>query len=303
MTTADLITMRSTTPAEPRPRDNELDLFGLTHPGLVRAENEDLFLLRTVHPQVVVHATSLPDENEIALRGQRLATIMLVADGVGGSKAGSRASRIATEAVTRYVASSLRCYQSVGSVTEGEFEETLRAAAIEAHETVRSEAAAIAEEAGMATTLSLGIVVWPWLYVVQVGDSRCYLYSRGELQQITRDQTFAQELVDQGVFTCEDAKTSPLNNILSSAIGATEALPEITRVEIKERGSVILFCTDGLTKHVTDDEIATHLGSMESSEQVCRALLQIALDRGGTDNITLVAGRALKVRPSTSASG
>ena len=94
---------------EPRPRDDELDLFGLTHAGLVRDENEDQFLLCTVHPQVVVHATSLPDPDELAQRGQRLATIMLVADGVGGSSAGSRASRIATEAVTRYVASSLRC--------------------------------------------------------------------------------------------------------------------------------------------------------------------------------------------------
>src|SRR6187399_2926291 len=96
--------------ADARPRDDELDLFGLTHKGLVRAENEDQFLLCTVHPQVVIHATSLPDSSSIAQRGQRLATIMLVADGVGGSAAGSRASLIATEAVTRYVASSLRCY-------------------------------------------------------------------------------------------------------------------------------------------------------------------------------------------------
>jgi serine/threonine protein phosphatase PrpC len=263
----------------------------------VRTVNEDQFLLCTVHPEVVVHATSLTDVTEIAQRGQRLATIMLVADGVGGSKAGSRASRIATEAVTRYVASSLRCYQSMGSASEEEFATTLRAAAIDAHETVRNEAAAIAEEAGMATTLSLGIVVWPWMYVVQVGDSRCYLHSDGALRQLTRDQTFAQELVDQGVFTGEDAKTSPLNNILSSAIGAPEAVPEITRVEIRQRGSVILFCTDGLTKHVTDEEIAAHLASMQSSEQVCRAMLQLALDRGGTDNITLVVGRAVRARP------
>jgi protein phosphatase len=216
-----------------------------------------------------------------------------VADGVGGSAAGSRASRIAAEAVTRYVASSLRWYHTMGAVSERDFADTLRAAAIEAHETVRSEAAAIPDESGMATTLSLGIVVWPWMYVVQVGDSRCYLYSpTGTLRQLTRDQTYAQELVEQGVFTHEDAKVSPLKNILSSAIGASEALPEITRVEIKELGSVVLLCTDGLTKHVSDAEIAEHLGAMESAEQVCRELLQLALDRGGTDNITLVVGRA-----------
>jgi serine/threonine protein phosphatase PrpC len=284
------ITTDSTSAAIPRPRDDELDLFGLTHKGLVRAENEDQFLLCTVHPQVVIHATSLPDPSDLAQRGQRLATIMLVADGVGGSAAGSRASLIAAEAVTRYVASSLRCYHTAGVMSEGEFEDTLRAAAIEAHHSVRSEAAAIADEAGMATTLSLGIIVWPWMYVVQVGDSRCYLHAGGKLRQLTRDQTFAQELVDQGVFTRDDAKTSPLNNVLSSAIGASEALPEITRVEIRERGSVILFCTDGLTKHVTDVEIAEHLATLESAEKAARDLVQLALDRGGTDNITLVLG-------------
>src|SRR5262245_61899392 len=98
---------RTSAPNEPRPRDDELDLFGLTHPGRVRSENQDHFLLCTVHPQVVIHGTSLPQPDELPLRGQRLATIMLVADGVGGSAAGSRASRLATEAVTRYVSSTL----------------------------------------------------------------------------------------------------------------------------------------------------------------------------------------------------
>ena len=288
------ITLSAASRVDARPRDDELDLFGLTHPGMVRDENEDHFLLCTVHPQVVIHATSLPEPSHLAQRGQRLATIMLVADGVGGSAAGSRASRIATEAVTRYVASSLRCYHTAGTSTAQEFEETLRAAAIEAHEAVRSEAASEPDESGMATTLSLAIVVWPWLYVVQVGDSRCYLYQGGALRQLTRDQTFAQDLVEQGVFTREDAKVSPLSNILSSAIGATEALPEVTRVDVRDRSCVIVVCTDGLTKHVTDAEIAECLGAMVSAEQVSHSLLKLALDRGGTDNITLVVGRALK---------
>jgi protein phosphatase len=279
---------------EQRPRDDELDLFGLTHPGKVREENEDQFLLCTVHPQVQVHATSLPSSEVLASTAERLATIMLVADGVGGSAAGSRASRIATEAVTRYVASSLRCYQSSSSAPDGDFEDTLRAAAMDAHATVRGEAEAIPDERGMATTLSLGIVVWPWLYVVQVGDSRCYLYQDGALRQLTRDQTYAQDLVERGVFTREDAKTSPLAHVLSSAIGAQEAQPEITRVDVRQRGCVILVCTDGLTKHVSDAEIAARLGTMKSAEQVSHDLLQLALDRGGTDNVTLVVGRALK---------
>jgi protein phosphatase len=146
----------------------------------------------------------------------------------------------------------------------------------------------------MATTLSLGVVVWPWLYVVQVGDSRVYLFEDNALRQVTRDQTLAQELVDQGVLSAERATASPFAHVLSSAIGAKEAVPEITRVDVRERGCVILVCTDGLTKHVRDHEIAERLRTMESAEQASRALLQLALDRGGSDNITLVVGRALK---------
>jgi protein phosphatase len=278
------------------PRDDELDLFGLTHPGRVRVENQDQFLLCTVHPQVVVHGTSLAEPEALALRGQRLATIMLVADGVAGSAAGSTASRLATEAVTRYLTSSLRRYHTAGSPAEGELVAELRAAAIEAHETVLAESQLRHGGKELATTLSIGVVVWPWMYVVQVGDSRCYVYQDRVLRQITRDQTLAQDLVDRGILSPDRAVSSPLSHVLSSAIGAAEAQPEVTRVDVRQRGCVILVCTDGLTKHVTDAEIAEHLGAMSSAEQVCRALLDLALARGGSDNVTLVVGRALKAR-------
>jgi protein phosphatase len=280
--------------ADERPRDDELDLYGLTHPGRVRSENQDHFLLCTVHPQVHVHGTSLPDASTLDVPGERLATIMLVADGVGGSAAGSLASRLATEAVTRYVAAALRCYEAGDPSNEEVFAAALRDAAMRAHEVVRSEAVAQQEARGMATTLSLGIVVWPSLYVVQVGDSRCYLYQDGALRQLTRDQTVAQELIDRGALPRESAKTSPFSHVLSSAIGSDSADPEVTRVDVRQRGCVILVCTDGLTKHVTDEEIAQHLATMTSAEQVSRQLLELALERGGTDNVTLVVGRALK---------
>lgn len=280
-----------------RPLDHELDLFGITHPGKVRPENQDHFLLCTVHPQVVVHGTSLPEVDRLPLRGQRLATLMLVADGVGGLSNGGDAARIATETITRYVTSTLRCYHTAGSARDEEFFEALRTAAAEAHDAVRADA----EGRGgsdAATTLTLGIVVWPWLYVLQVGDSRFYAYSRGKLRQITRDQTVAQSLADQGLLSPERIKSSPFNNVLASAIGAEQSSPEVTRIDITDRGSVALVCSDGLTKHVRDEEIAEHLRTMRSTEQVCRDLLQLALDRGGHDNITIVAGRAPRVTPT-----
>lgn len=281
----------------PRPADSELDLFGITHPGKVRKENQDHFLVCTIHPQVVIHGSSLPDSSHLPLRGQRLATVMLVADGVGGAAAGGDAARVATETITRYVTSTLRCYHAAGSADEGEFLDSLRSGAQQAHQAVIADAAVHLGGEVSATTLTLGIVVWPWMYVLQVGDSRCYHYSQGVLRQVTRDQTVAQTLVDEGLLEADRMRASPFNNVLASAIGAEEAKPEVTRVDISRRVGVVLICTDGLTKHVKDAELAERMESMKSTEQLCRDLLQLALERGGTDNITIVAGRAPKSKP------
>ncbi len=277
-----------------RPKDNELDLFGLTHPGKVRKENQDHFMLCTVHQQVVVHGTSLPIPEELPLRGERLATIMLVADGVGSGSGGGEASRITTETITSYVANTMRCYHAAGSAAQDEFFAALKEAALEAHETVRAAASTRSDPKGMATTMTLGIAVWPNLYVVQIGDSRCYYYYDGTLQQITRDQTVAQHLIDVGAMPPERAAGSPFRHVLSSAIGGGEALPEVSRFDITPRGCVILLCSDGLTKHVSDAMIEQQLRAMTSSEQICHSLLQLALDDGGSDNVSIVVGRARK---------
>ena len=273
-----------------RPRDSELDLFGLTHAGRVRQQNQDHFLLGTVHPQVVVHGASLPEVDALPLRGERLATIMLVADGVGGGTGGEEASRLAVATITRYVASTLRSYHAAGSASDGEFYEALKAAALEAHAAVlagREQQPA----AKMATTLTLGVAVFPWLYVTQVGDSRCYRYWDGQLTRMTRDQTIAQSMVDEGLLPAERIEASPFSHVLESAIGASEARPVVTRTEIP-RGCVLLLCSDGLTKHVTEPEIAQRIEAMTSSESLCQGLLALALERGGSDNITIIAARA-----------
>ena len=275
-----------------RPTDDELDLFGITHQGKVRAENQDHFLVSTVHPQVVIHGTSLPDPEKLPLRGTRFATVLILADGVGGAAAGSEAARLATEAVTRYVASTMRSYHAAGSSTEAELLASLKETAIEAHNTVRNEAKHHPTQRGMATTLTVVVVVYPWAYVVQVGDSRCYFFASGKLSLLTRDQTVAQSLIDQGLMPPERLDASPFKHVLSSAIGSDEALPVVTPFDISERGSLILMCSDGLTKHVSDDEIASYVRNMKSSEQVARDLLDLALERGGRDNITIITARA-----------
>jgi serine/threonine protein phosphatase PrpC len=294
MRLAELFSTSTAAPVGQKPADNELDLFGATHPGKVRKENQDHFLLGTIHPQVVLHGTSLPDPDALPLRGQRMATILLVADGVGGTSAGADASRLATESITRYVSSSLRCYHTVGRADEKEFLDALRTAAFQAHTAVRADSETRLHGQTTATTLTLGIVVWPWLYVLQVGDSRCYLYADGKLRQVSRDQTVAQDLIDQGLLDPARASASKLTNVLSSAIGADEARPEVTRVSVDRPDTVVLVCSDGLTKHVTDAEIAEQLRTLRSAEQACGTLVDLALERGGSDNVTVVVGRAVR---------
>lgn len=297
MTTAEMRFVQVTNESGVRPTDEELDLFGLTHKGKVRPDNQDHFLLATVHPQVVVHGSSLPSVAQLPLRGPRFGTIALVADGVGGADAGSDAARVAAQSVARYVASTMKCYHAAAASDQEAFFAALREAALQAHDAVRAEAAARPEVRRMATTLTLVFAVWPWMYVMQVGDSRCYVLQQGKLRQVTRDQTVAQNLVDEGAMSPATMERSPLRHVLASAIGADEAAPEVVRVDVAHRGTVVLLCSDGLTKHVSDAEIRDHLASMTSSEKVSRDLLQLALDRGGADNVTIVVGRApLKIR-------
>lgn len=284
----------TSTPAElQRPRDEELDLFGLTHQGLVRPDNQDHFLICTVHPQVVVHSTNLPDVEDLPLRGTRLATIILVADGVGGGAAGSDASRVAAEAVTRYVTSTLRSYHAAGGAADDELHRALKEAALQAHDAVRAESATRSDPKPMATTLTLALAVWPWLYVVQVGDSRCYYWDGDKLHTMTRDQTIAQQLVDQGALAPERMERSPFRHVLASAIGGDEATPVVSQMRMRRSvHGALLLCSDGLTKHVTDDEIREHMRAALSSQQLCQRLLDVSLERGGLDNITVAVARA-----------
>lgn len=281
-----------------RPADDELDLFGITDRGKVRTENQDHFLVSTVHPQLVIHNTSLPEPEKLPLRGTRFATVLVLADGVGGAAAGNAAARLATEAVMRYLTSTMRSYHAAGSSTEEELLASLKETALEAHHTVRSEADAHPEQKGMATTLTVCMVVYPFAYVVQVGDSRAYFFGEGKLSLLTRDQTVAQSLVDQGLMPEDRIDRSPFKHVLASAIGSDEALPVVTRFNISERGALILMCSDGLTKHVTDAEISSHIRNMRSSEQLAKDLLKLALDRGGSDNVTIIAARAPLKKPS-----
>ncbi|MGH7497866.1 MAG: PP2C family protein-serine/threonine phosphatase, partial [Gemmatimonadales bacterium] len=203
----------------------------------------------------------------------------------------------AVEAIAEYITHSVRCYYSSEESAEDRgFARALEDAALRCHAEVVRRAADDPEYQGMATTLTLWIGLWPRSYLLQVGDSRYYTLRHGKLTQRSRDQTMAQELVDLGVLTREAASRTPLASTLSSSIGGRQTAPTVTQFD-QEWGTVGLLCSDGLTRHVSDERIRDRLSSMTSARQACQDLLQDALDGGGQDNITVLVGRTVRRDP------
>ena len=273
-----------------KPDDDEIDVYGLTHTGKVREDNQDQFLLAALHKRLTVYRSSLSEAQLTPFAEQRLAYLAMVADGVGGGIGGAEASATTLEVATEYILGTMDCYDRKDA-DEGAFIEALQDAAMKAHAAVQARAEKEEDKGRMATTLTLWMGVWPWYYLLQVGDSRYYLFRDGKLTQLTRDQTMAQDLVDQGVWTRTVGAKSRLANVLSSSIGGQTAMPVVTRLKA-EWDNVHLLCSDGLTKHVTDEQITERLKTMTSSKQVCEQLLQDALDGGGSDNVTIIVGCA-----------
>lgn len=273
------------------PRFSDIDSWGATHVGKVREENQDCFfigaLARDGHR---VRAVSAEEEAGAATELERVASLAVVADGVGSLARGGEAARIAVSglvaAVAEYFDDAARAESSDPEV----FCRLLHDAALSCHESlVRS-----AEEGGLraATTLTLFLGLWPHAYLLQVGDTRCYILRGSTLTQISQDQTLAQELVDRGVMSRTAAEKTRWAHVLSSAVGGEQAAPVVTRVT-RDWGNVILLCSDGLTKHVSDERIREKLMGMETAQQVTEELMQEALDGGGKDNVTVLVGRTL----------
>jgi protein phosphatase len=275
-----------------KPRDEEMDIYGLTHPGKLRTENQDQFLVCSLRKESVVHLTSLDDTANLTAGSERVALLMMVADGVGGGLRGAEASRIALEAVTRYVSRCMACYYAATTGDDRDFFAALQDGALQCHAEILRRGEEDPDYRGMATTLTLYLGHWPRAYLLQVGDSRCYLLRDDKLTQVSRDQTMAQELIDAGVMRPSDTAGTRLEHTLSSSIGGRQTAPVVTRFELTW-DTVVLLCSDGLTRHVPDERIAQRLRETRSSREACEALLADALQGGGSDNITIVVRRVV----------
>ena len=217
-----------------------------------------------------------------------MAKLMMVADGMGGMNAGEVASELATKSTAHFLLNSMHWLIHPTEPEIENFIEDLKDAACFSHSVVRDESDVIPQHRGMGTTLTLAWLVWPLLHVLHVGDSRCYISRDGQLQLLTHDQTLAQHLMDRGDLDAEQMRESPFQHVLMSAIGA-EGQPEaVVYRQHMQAGDRLLLCTDGVNHHLTDDDIGQILRSPHSAPTICQNIVDLANERGGQDNITVV---------------
>jgi PPM family protein phosphatase len=275
--------------AGPKPLPSEVDVFGITHPGLVRETNADHFMIARYHRALQVLASNMPAHGPEFSADSR-GYVFLVADGVGARAGAVAGSARAIEAVTRQLLDMAEMSLPTEPDKEDEITEGLRAAVLGAHDAL-VDLGGNGGSGAAATTLTALFLIWPRSFIVHAGDSRCYRLRDGVLERLTSDQTMAQGLVEQGVLTMETASKSPLANVLVSAVGSSQLELQVLVGDL-QREDVHLLCSDGLTRHVSDEELGERLRSGGSAEVVCRELLELALERGGKDNITVLMGSA-----------
>ena len=271
---------------ETLPRLTRVEAHGLSHAGKVRGANEDHFAIMTLQKSVQLRETNLQDMTLLDRLRKPEVHILIVADGVGGAVGGKIASGVTVRSIVEYLAEAVGCVQDFDVDREHLFLDHLSQAVERGHNRLKEM---FQTQGGPATTLTMVTLVWPRAYVVHVGDSRGYYLRRGTLRQFTRDQTMGDFLVDIGAVTEQHAQKAGLYNVLSSAVGG-ELVPNVGVVDLEE-GDSLLLCTDGLTKHVSDERI-TEILSRESVESATQSLIDAALEGGGTDNVTVVVAKA-----------
>ncbi len=238
------------------------DSCALTHQGCVRDHNEDAGL----------------EWPEMGL--------WVVADGMGGHSSGDLASNMIIDHISHLILP-----ESLSGIVDL-LEDTLL--------DINQQLLQTAQQRSANTTIGSTVVVMlaynNLALLLWVGDSRAYLFREGQLSQLTQDHTQIEELIEQGLLLREDAENHPSANIITRAVGATDELfVDITSYEIRE-GDIFLLCSDGLDKEVSEQEISQLLGQTGSASQLAQSLLDLTLERGARDNVTITLAKALKLR-------
>ena len=271
-----------------------VDIAGATHCGRVRENNEDHYLAIKFQRALETICTNLEPEL-LEPRFDETAYGLLVADGMGGLEAGEVASRIALCKLVELV---VNTPDWIMKLNRGRDENTVMERMTQRFHQVdyalREQAQHDDSVAGMGTTLTVAVSLAATLLIGHIGDSRAYLMHNGMLQQVTKDHTLAQALVDAGIANPDDDATKALHHVLTAALGATgeQTNPQVLRLHLTNNDQVLL-CTDGLTEMVSPQTISEVLTEASSAKAACESLIDLALNNGGLDNVSVVLARYL----------
>ena len=261
----------------------DVDLGGRTHPGTLRATNDDHFHIVRFGRYLQTELSSLPP-GQVAEEPDRPGYGFVVADGVGGPAAGEVASRLAISLL-------VDCALQTPDWILGHEDDLLSQAMVRSARRFQAVNEAVVKKAqsrpglqGMGTTMSLALTLGDDLLVTHVGDSRVYLLRQGQLRRLTTDHAAAGRAAHPA-----GVSAARIRRVLTHAIGIPEAggEPDLHHYKLAD-GDRLLLCTDGLTDLVRDDKIADELGRAPSAAAACQALVDLALGRGGRDNVTAV---------------
>jgi serine/threonine protein phosphatase PrpC len=260
-----------------------VSVFGKTDLGRARDHNEDTFLVAdlstgnaSLQPEVRCH--------EIGARG----SLFMVADGMGGAAAGELASAMASDLIYKHMATA---WATDADASPERFAFRMKEAVELANQQIHSYAYEHPDVRGMGTTVTAAGVNGGDLYLAQVGDSRAYLVRNGTAIQVTKDQSLMQRLVDAGELTEEEAEQSERRNIILQALGPDPRVKVDLSHQVVRRGDTLLICSDGLSGLVKREEFGGMVATHPDLPSLCTALIDLANERGGPDNITVVAAR------------
>jgi PPM family protein phosphatase len=256
-------------------------VFGKTDRGRTRDHNEDTFLVADLSTG---NASLMPEvrEHEIGPRG----SLFMVADGMGGAVAGELASEMAADLIYRHLATA---WAADPDSSAERFAFRMREAVQLANARIYAYAKEHPEVRGMGTTVTAVGVYGDSLYLTQIGDSRAYLVRSGKAIQLTKDQSLMQRLVDAGELTEEEAEQSERRNIILQALGPDPQVKVDLTHQMLRRGDTLIICSDGLSGLVRREEFAEQVTEHPDLASLCSALIDLANERGGPDNITVVA--------------
>ncbi len=258
---------------------NHLDTAAISDPGSRGRLNEDSY-------QITSFTISDNDDTPVLLT--------VLADGIGGHKAGEVASRIAVDTIVSAIAES----------DMGDPQWVLKSALLEANHSITSEAAEDNEKKGMGSTVACALIIDTALYIATLGDSRIYLIRDNFIRQLNIDHTWVQEALDVGVINSKEARSHPRRHLIRSYLGSSDPIKPDLRLYLADNENLeqakanqglpllpmdlILLCSDGLSDMVADEEILKILQAGGTHDEQLQKLVDLANLRGGHDNITVV---------------